>query len=286
MSKRVVIFLRGGLGNQLFQICTGERLRLEYGCTIYYSDLFLRGVWFKTKSNTRENFAEKIGLPIFQCAAPKGLLIRITIATAREISVLLKREIRVGKLLTSQEAISSDLKRIPEFLDSPGFEEVTDRDSLQMKALMEHVKIAPLIDLGLFSAVHIRLGDYASLPHIYGQPSQSFLNKAFSHIRRDLDKGAIKKVIVFSDEPSKAREYVPSTFPEEKIIMSNEICKSDLEEFFLMTKAHEIWIANSTFSWWAARISEARNVYFPQEFMGPSLKLPQYALPRSWKGES
>ncbi len=285
MRNRVVIFLRGGLGNQLFQICMGERLRLDYGCHILYSDILLGAGLFARSRTLRENFAQKAGLPNAHYRYLRGVFVRGAISILRVISASLKREVRLGKLLCSEAAISRDLTSVPNYLDAPGFEEVNDQDSLRIKRIIESIKPSISNELGLFSALHIRLGDYLSLQHIYGQPSKTYLDRAFSHLRQNIEKGVTEKVVLFSDEPTKARDYIPTTFPRDKVIMSNEICKSDFDEFLLMSQAQEIWIANSTFSWWAARISSASDVYFPQEFRGPILNLPQYSFPSNWKGQ-
>jgi hypothetical protein len=281
--RPVTILLRGGIGNQLFQICAGETLRAEKGRAVAYSDILLSRGFFWTPNSQRENFSQLLGLPQEQISGARALFLRLIAALLGLVSARMNRELRAGCFLTSQSVVSIISAERTRYLDAPGFDAITEHEVVRVRRL-----VSPLVthkNLPLFAAVHIRLGDYRKFSEIYGVPSKAYLSTAFERIEQEIEAGLLESVFLFSDEPAEASEYVPKDFPRERIVYARDLCESDVEEFTLMTQASEIWISNSTFSWWAARISKARSVHYPKKFMGPKLNLAHYQFPAGWRAE-
>lgn len=64
---------------------------------------------------------------------------------------------------------------------------------------------------------------------------------------------------------------------------SREFNLDDFDEFCLMMSSKILYTSNSTFSWWAARLGNIKDVTVPKNFLGPRLDLPQYKFPQHWK---
>lgn len=111
-----------------------------------------------------------------------------------------------------------------------------------------------------YCAIHIRLGDYDDNYH----PIQKmdYYDMAMSYLP------ANTKYLVFSDDIKKA-----------KTLFGNNVDYSEpkhyMEDFALMKSCKNFIIANSTYSWWAAWLSnsEDKKVFAPSKWFGPVANL-------------
>jgi hypothetical protein len=103
-----------------------------------------------------------------------------------------------------------------------------------------------------FISVHIRRGDYT--PEYYTLLGSNYYYKALATLP-DLP------IYVFTDDPKAAKEIIPTY---EQLFYSDPFY--DLN---LMTKAKYAIIANSSFSWWGAWLSDAEKVIAPKNWFGP-----------------
>jgi hypothetical protein len=131
-------------------------------------------------------------------------------------------------------------------------------------------------------AVHVRRGDYAhddQTRSFHGVCDVEYYNRAFqfigSHTRVDA-------VYVFSDEVRWARENIH--FTQRTTYVSDDGNLRDVEELTVMSKCHHFIIANSTFSWWAARLATFPNkiVVAPRKWFVEPRALEQGLFPSDW----
>lgn len=126
--------------------------------------------------------------------------------------------------------------------------------------------------------VHIRLGDYKAESD-FGVLSPSYYAKA---IELALAKNSYDVVWVFSDEPQLAKKYYANpTLINANWIEDNSL--SPAETLQLFRRCDGFVIANSSFSWWAAMLSENENA----EVIAPSewflrMEDPVDLLPPHW----
>lgn len=126
--------------------------------------------------------------------------------------------------------------------------------------------------------VHIRLGDYL-LEGGFGTPSTNYYASAIKEMMKEIK---YKKIWLFSDEPEKALEMFPSEFREMiRIIPEIDECAAHTLEVMRYGKAYVI--ANSTFSWWGARLSyyAGAPVIYPTPWF-KSIESPRELVPPSW----
>ena len=126
--------------------------------------------------------------------------------------------------------------------------------------------------------VHLRLGDYKNEP-TFGLLSRRYYEKAILHAQELSEFGAIW---VFSDEIEAARKVI-NFHIEIPIRFIEGLGESASTNFDAMRLGHGFVIANSSFSWWAARLSKKRKclVIAPKPwFLG--VKDDETLIPSSW----
>jgi hypothetical protein len=127
--------------------------------------------------------------------------------------------------------------------------------------------------------VHVRLGDYVSIDS-FGIPSRKYYNEAIRYI---IESTSLQNIWLFSNEPEKARKWLPKEY-ESHILVISDSAFTPAETLEIMRHCHGYVIANSTFSWWGAYLSYNNlslkvgpNPWFRGE---PS---PKDIIPESWK---
>jgi hypothetical protein len=103
--------------------------------------------------------------------------------------------------------------------------------------------------------VHVRLGDYLS-EKSFGIPSKEYYKLGIEQIMKS---GNCKSIWLFSDDISRAKEFLPKIINVPIRYISN-IDDSTATTFEVMRLGYGYVIANSTFSWWAAYLSKIPNV--------------------------
>ena len=126
--------------------------------------------------------------------------------------------------------------------------------------------------------VHIRLGDYL------GQKSFGLISKEYYHesIKSLWSTNLYDKIWIFSNEPDKVKPYIPSS-----LAVSIRIIDLDLNDaaatLQLMRYGHGYVLSNSTFGWWGAflTVNRGARVIAPK----PWFKLlddPNQIIPFNW----
>lgn len=115
-----------------------------------------------------------------------------------------------------------------------------------------------------FIAVHVRRGDFKNFSNNVGLLSKDYYAAAIGEI--DLSLGKDFPIIVFSDEPELAK-IILAKF-ENRVIkwITQPRESSPIESLLLMSDAHAIVIANSTYSWWAAKLGNPKLVVAPKQW--------------------
>lgn len=127
--------------------------------------------------------------------------------------------------------------------------------------------------------IHLRLGDYLEHPETIGILSDDFYLNAI-----EAQKGKFEKILVFTNDYSEARRRINRWPFQEKIcVLHNSLFSNPVEDLFLLSSCHLIVASNSTFSFWAAKLSESEEIYFPKMFRKDSLTQVEN-LPPEWKG--
>jgi hypothetical protein len=127
--------------------------------------------------------------------------------------------------------------------------------------------------------IHVRRGDYKNLTQFH--PLQTWDNYYQQAVQR-MDTYYPSKYYIFSDEI----ELVKKEFPDNKYF--EYVSGGDeITDMWLMTKCKYQIIGNSSFSWWAAYLSEYKETetIAPANWFGPAYYYhnTKDLLPKSWK---
>lgn len=235
----IYIQLAGRLGNQLFQWATALNVQKAHGpVTLVFDDYhqsapspllsaLAQGQIAIRKSNSIGRF-----LQLEDRFFSKKPILKNIIKTETDpysIFSTLPNGVRVLRgFYQNWQNVSASKDAITEKLD-----QVIERQ------IQKSIKIQKMHqELGSFSAVHIRQGDY-------GNSSFAFLSPEFYQINQPQSNGP---VVVFTDRDDLPNEFKLATKPD-YIFSPNDLSSED--SFALMSRAKELVIANSTFSWWA-----------------------------------
>lgn len=270
------VFLRGGLGNQLFQYSAGWYLARKQGTKVdFRTDLLpktpdaIAGV-----SRWPSQLGEFKNSAIIRCRKnqPTGsthLLSKI-LQLVRMLSDLLPDFfIRIG-VLAGEKKSSPNLTKLSRLwlIDSycssslPAVSlgeelrgeiaDVTNPTATFLELVKEAKEIEPIV-------VHIRLGDYRSLKHLYGEPQFARIAVLIREINPDFRR----PVWLFSDSPEDLDATIRSDLGVSKVFGPEDLVRP-IENLVLMSKGSALICSNSTFSWWAAFLMGDRgSVYYP-----------------------
>lgn len=142
-------------------------------------------------------------------------------------------------------------------------------------ALEREIKSGPSVSL------HVRRGDYASDPatnRYHGLCGEAYYKEA---VRRVAEKAPAAKFYLFSDDAAWTRAHVLPLVPQGAVVGTGR----EEEDLRLMSACSYHVIANSSFSWWGAWLSESpgKIVFAPQKwFAGAGLDTADL-IPDSWR---
>lgn len=126
--------------------------------------------------------------------------------------------------------------------------------------------------------VHVRLGDYSINPQIGMLDAKYYLE----NLTRVYDSTQSSIIWLFSNDVEQALKFIPVQLRSNTLVKeSREL--DDSETLKLMSQGHAYFIANSTFSWWAARLSTAKasNIFAPKPWFA-NMPDPYELIPKDW----
>lgn len=257
MKKRVYILFNGGLGNQLFQYSYGvyleeiePNIELIFDCANYQDNTIFQLSNFCISNNNYVRYYKaktRIGGLVSRCFME------------------IYRAIKYRKVVAPKDSI--------EYFEAP---RLVDRTCLRgywqnsayyvnivekMKSMFVlrqpsqcYRKVAEKIEMGHYCAVHVRRGDYATFY------DNSILPKSYYLDAIEQMNGLCSRYLVFSDDV----EWCKQNFPKDKFEFVEKFGTfQDYEELMLMSKCEYHIIANSSFSWWGAYLSNSKKVICP-----------------------
>ena len=129
--------------------------------------------------------------------------------------------------------------------------------------------------------VHVRLGDYRDIPGV-GIPDHDYYRRTLLQAAASVNPGAIW---LFSDEPEEARGLLPKElgdFGVEPVVPPIN-CSHPATVLSVMSRGSGFVTANSTFSYWAARLSGVTGdkIFVPHPWfpVGPEIR---DMIPEDW----
>lgn len=266
MTKKIVIRLSGGLGNQLFQYAAARQVAMRSDCAL---ELDLSTLYRRIPGVTPRNFElnqiireeelthgqEVSKLNQFLMGNRYNFISSFSQLTQRVFRErgpdFDKRVLNVTSGWTMEGYFQSELyfqeisKTIAEEFSSPvntsdWFKELCDEIACDKESV----------------SVHIRMTDFhheRNVP-IHGVLPHKYYKDAFKWLRRSTSVG---KLYVFSDGNVEQFFEAPD-WPNEIVVVTPPRTSPPLESLLAMSHASALVTANSSFSWWAAWLAHIR----------------------------
>ncbi len=272
-KRKVIVQLRGGLGNQLFGFFAGLYLASSNNCS-----LVLDGSLIKFGSNQNRGF-ELLKIDLTKLQTPIEFRKPFPLPPTR-----------LGRRLSRPflDVIATYLKRNNPNLvlsDTENLENYKVKDSVLLEgyfSTFQYYKnwlkingdfsILPSDKTEAFlkckseienqNALHIRLGDYLNHPDVYPIPSLKYYENALRMV------GDERRFVVFCESYEEAKEYFPSIVNQaSRVISADEF--DAVQTLCLMLSCQNLITANSTLSYWAGVIVNSRSgkVIYPSQFV-------------------
>ena len=292
----IVVKLMGGLGNQMFQYAAGRRLAYTQKTVLKLDLSGFNDDPLRNYSLNVLNIKEKVATPQevdkFFRQPQKNRFSKLLAALGhkpgRQSSYTIFREhpapLFIREILRAKENIYLEGYWQSEkyFQD---IEEILRHEFKVMTSLNEKNK-AILTEIQRLNSVclHVRRGDYISNPmtnQAHGTCSHEYYMKAVELIT---DRVPFPHFFVFSDDCEWVKEHINLDFPTEYV--THNPPKEGHEDLRLMSHCKHFIIANSSFSWWGAWLSEASQkiVVAPDKWfqtLSPGAN-DQHIIPGNW----
>lgn len=260
----IVFYGQGGLGNQLFQYATARRLAVRHDCPAV-----LDSYWFgHSRPGETIRPLELVRYPVAMRVANESEQRRwkwMRGRLVRHLQPLLPLQlVREQGFGVHKAALTASRNS---YLLGFWQSEVYFAD-IRGHLLKELTPIAPpapadqaVIDLmgkGTAVSVHIRRGDYVtsqSASAFHGLCSMDYYRAAVQYVAERVENPTL---FIFSDDPQWTRTNLSLPFPTH-YVEHNQPADA-FQDLRLMSLCRHHIIANSSFSWWGAWLSEQQGV--------------------------
>lgn len=232
--RRIIAKLVGGLGNQLFQYSAANFLGISLKAKVYYDTSF----YSESHPNTTPRKYELFNFPSIDF--PK--------TTRPNVCISLK-----DYSFSSQNYFSTveNLKQSDRDIYLDGYFQT------YLFSQIVSPKFIPSGPVNDGIAIHIRRGDYISNLHancFHGVLPLDYYKRAINLFSE------VNEVHIFSDDIEWCKQNV--SFKDKQLVF--ETPSDAYVDLIKISKFNNLIIANSSFSWWGARLAEIRN---PKSFI-------------------
>ena len=285
----IVMRLKGGLGNQMFQYALGRRLSLEH-----HTELALETSSFKTDHlrvyrldslQIKGSASDK--LPFFPTTGPKRRLNSLL----QFFRGLVGRPFEIFK----EKSFSFD-PSVLQCSDNAFFDGFWQSEkyfaTIRENLLAELVPVTPLsgelthiahnIQSCAAVSIHVRRGDYVSDPTTtayHGVCSKEWYEKAAEYMKAHVPN---LQFFVFSDDFEWAKDNLSFNAPTTFVKPSPD--GMECHDLYVMSLCKHNVIANSSFSWWGAWLNQNPNkiVVAPRKWFVAGPQTTNDLIPESW----
>ncbi len=296
----IVVILKGGLGNQMFQYALGVALSQKHNVSLTLDTTFLNDRTPRPNFTLRRyelgTFNAEPNFTLFSRLSfllPVPLLwLGLSQVTARALSLVgirpYVRQVGDGfdpSILNRGGNLTLD----GYFQSERYFEACSDliqkELSFRGEVTPEFEAAAGRMENGESLCLHVRRGDYVKNPVVtetMGVLGADYYTRAFGALREKTD---ISHVYVFSDDTEWCRANL--SFGSIPVTYEGELpARTGPEAFRLMTHAKNFIIGNSSYSWWAAWLgTKGKNggfVVAPQTWSLSGGSARSEILPERW----
>jgi hypothetical protein len=265
----ITVKFTGGLGNQMFQYALGRRLSLDRK-----TELSFDTSWYEKSPDrafTLYNF-QIAGKPMTKFEKIK----RLFSANIKEKSLFFDKKI----LSANNNSFLDGYWQSPKYFED--IEDILQKDfTLKKPQGKKYDEMLRKIMFGNSVSLHVRRGDYLAVKNtqIYALCTSEYYVGAVNHIR---EKTGDMQIFVFSDDTEWVKKNLKFNAP---MFFVSEEHLADFQELMLMSACKHNITANSTFSWWGARLNKnpQKIITAPQKwFAFPNEGNEKDLVPENW----
>lgn len=282
----IIVNLKGGLGNQLFQYAFGKSLANKYS-----TKLMLDNSSYYGKTEKREYWLSNFDI-IFD-----GYYENFKDKRVKKISNLIKKINFFSKLKIYNEknfhfdpniqflnfdnydyyfdGYWQSYKYFNQFISEIKIELKLENFINIEKKLLEEICSKDSLSL------HIRGGDYKIEPFFSfnGLLNFNYYNRAVRYFKKNFN---INKIFIFTDDLDYSN-VLAKNFDFDYNFVSFNKSQSVLEDFSLLSVSRNKVISNSTFAWWASILNSNSNVIYPKEWFRITYNDTKDLFPTNWQ---
>lgn len=275
----IIVQIKGGLGNQMFQYSLARKLSiLNNNAPIRFDD-------FTQKAGVKRTFE----IDQFNIVGSK-------LNDIETYLYKIQKKLGIYKIAYESDNDNGDFK--PEVLQLKGnvyingywqthkyFDAIADiiKKDFTLKSSPDEYnsKLLDQINSTESIVIHVRRGDYISneqTNQYHGTCSIDYYKKGIGIIKSKIKN---PHFFIFSDDPKWAEENIPTDAPT---TVSYNPPEKGLEDMRLMYSCKHFIIANSTFSWWGAWLSQnpEKIVIAPKQWFKSTEKTGKDIVPAEW----
>lgn len=263
MKEKIIIKIQGGLGNQMFQYALGISLAQDSSKKVYFdADFYQQKHFFVTPWSYALDYfnthPEIIHLKI--TTKVKNVILDILTRIKPELSTYYLRNMspqhlqtlisKVGNFYLDGYWQNEQFFIHHQDLIRSEFKIITPINAINKK-WMECIQKENSV------CVHIRRGDYVSDPRAnkhHGTCSVNYYEQAIEYMQKHVDNPVY---FIFSDDLNWVKENIP--IPSPCYYMDHNNTDKNYDDLYLMSNCKYFIIANSSFSWWGAWLSNYSN---------------------------
>jgi hypothetical protein len=293
-SKMICVYLKGGLGNQLFQYAAGRALSIKHETSLLLDTSAYQTIQRSVTQRTLQlNHFNHMGKSIERYDRPLNVF--------RHLPLLSKWLSSWDVRVESSDGENTTFSEFPDRTYLVGYwQNYHYFHSISAILYNDFAPIHPLSSLsraleneinerGKSSiALHVRRGDYVSLSsaaNFHGALPSTYYEGATRYLRERVES---PHFYVFSD----SIEWCEANLnfkPHEVTFVAHNNCAGAWEDLILMASCRHIVIANSTFSWWSAwlgdqKVSESQRIVIAPKrwFVNREIMKPEERFPIHW----
>ncbi len=283
----VIVQLKGGLGNQLFQYAAALSLAVHHNTTVKvdvghlgadeaiktFRNYELQYLLEPPEIATVEELKKVAGSPLVQ------KLQKLLPSYKRK--VFNEKHFKFDRhFFAAQPNVYLKGYRQSELYFSSIEDQIRHQFRLQPLLTQKVADWAKQLSQSNSVSVHVRRGDYtlAAVNNFHGFPGAAYYLKAIAAVTQRVSN---PKFYVFSDDPAWVKANLQ--LPNDAVFMSANVTETAYHDFYLMQNCRNNIIANSSFSWWAAWLNPypAKTIVAPQQWFNNNLDTKDI-IPPGW----
>jgi hypothetical protein len=263
---KISVHLSGGLGNQMFQYMAGYALSKQASKQLIVNQNWFYNPWLLHKNNPAYlskrkmdslqfltiSDAQRDRFPTPRDGRFERGVARLTEVKRRSLGIASEQSFIAGEW-----ADARGIRRLVGFFMSPkyflGLDPTDVFRNLAVPLSSWSTQFLGALISQRSIGVHIRLGDYVFLGDKV-IPQEEYFLSGIDLLKANM--GSNSKVYLFTDDPIKLKQLFPKLIEIGEII-SSPLHTTSVENLLLLSKCGGFVCSNSTFSWWAATLSNA-----------------------------